>query len=84
MAISDDAAARRIVTTAHALNPAAHIVVRTRHVAEVEPLYRAGANEVIPEEFETSIEIFTRVLMEYLVPHEEIERFIAEATSGRL
>ena len=78
VAISDDAAARRIVTTAHALNPAAHIVVRTRHVAEVEPLYRAGANEVIPEEFETSIEIFTRVLMEYLVPHEEIERFIAE------
>ena len=78
VAISDDAAARRIVTTAHALNPAAHIVVRTRHVAEVEPLYRAGANEVIPEEFETSIEIFTRVLMEYLVPHEEIECFIAE------
>ncbi len=78
VAISDDAASRRIVTAAHALNPAAHIVVRTRHVAEVEPLYRAGANEVIPEEFETSIEIFTRVLMEYLVPHEEIEQFIAE------
>ena len=78
VAISDDAAARRIVAAAHALNPAAHIVVRTRHVAEVEPLYRAGANEVIPEEFETSVEIFTRVLMEYLVPHDEIERFIAE------
>ena len=78
VAISDDPAARRIVTTVHALNPAAHIVVRTRHVAEVEPLYRAGANEVIPEEFETSVEIFTRVLMEYLIPHDEIERFIAE------
>ena len=79
VAISDDAAARRIVATAHALNPATHIVVRTRHVAEVEPLYQVGANEVIPEEFETSIEIFTRVLMEYLLPHDEIERFIAEA-----
>ena len=79
VAISDDAASRRIVTTAHTLNTAAHIVVRTRHVSEVEPLYSAGANEVIPEEFETSIEIFTRVLMEYLVPHDEIERFIAEA-----
>ena len=78
VAISDDAAARRIVATAHALNPATHIVVRTRHVAEVEPLYQVGANEVIPEEFETSIEIFTRVLMEYLLPHDEIERFIAE------
>ena len=45
-------------STAHALNPAAHIVVRTRHVAEVEPLYHVGANEVIPEEFETSVENF--------------------------
>ena len=76
--ISDDAASRRIVATAHALNPTAHIIARTRHLAEVEPLYRVGANEVIPEEFETSIEIFTRVLMEYLIPHDQIEQFIAE------
>lgn len=78
VAISDDASSRRIVGVARALNPAAHIVVRTRHLAEVEPLYDVGANEVIPEEFETSVEIFTRVLMEYLVPHDQIERFIAD------
>ena len=76
--ISDDAASRRIVAAAHALNPTAHIIARTRHLAEVEPLYRVGANEVIPEEFETSVEIFTRVLMEYLIPHDQIEQFIAE------
>ena len=76
--ISDDAASRRIVATAHALNPTAHIIARTRHLAEVEPLFRVGANEVIPEEFETSVEIFTRVLMEYLIPHDQIEQFIAE------
>ena len=76
--ISDDAASRRIVAAAHALNPTAHIIARTRHLAEVEPLYHVGANEVIPEEFETSVEIFTRVLMEYLIPHDQIEQFIAE------
>ena len=76
--ISDDAASRRIVAAAHVLNPTAHIIARTRHLAEVEPLYRVGANEVIPEEFETSVEIFTRVLMEYLIPHDQIEQFIAE------
>ena len=76
--ISDDAASRRIVATAHALNPTAHIIARTRHLSEVEPLYRVGANEVIPEEFETSVEIFTRVLMEYLIPHDQVEQFIAE------
>ncbi len=78
IAISDDAASRRIVAAAHALNPTAHIIVRTRHLVEVEPLYRVGAHQVIPEEFETSVEIFTRVLMEYLIPHDRIEQFIAE------
>jgi CPA2 family monovalent cation:H+ antiporter-2 len=37
-----------------------------------------GADEVIPEEFETSIEIFTRVLNKYLVPRGEIEDFTHE------
>ena len=76
--ISDDAASRRIVAAAHALNPTAHIIVRTRHLVEVEPLYRVGAHQVVPEEFETSVEIFTRVLMEYLIPHDQIEKFVAE------
>ncbi len=80
--ISDAAASRRIVATAHALNPTAHIIARTRYFAEVEPLYRVGANEVIPEEFETSVEIFTRVLMEYLIPHDQIQQFVAEVRAN--
>ena len=44
----------------------------------MKPLYDMGADEVIPEEFETSVEIFTRVLTKYLIPKEEIERFIIE------
>ncbi len=46
--------------------------MRTRYVAEIERLYRLGANEVIPEEFETSVEIFARVLHEYHVPRNVI------------
>jgi CPA2 family monovalent cation:H+ antiporter-2 len=34
-----------------------------------------GADEVIPEEFETSIEIFSRVLRKYLIPQDEIQAF---------
>jgi CPA2 family monovalent cation:H+ antiporter-2 len=34
----------------------------------VDELYRIGADQVIPEEFETSVEIFSRVLHEYHVP----------------
>jgi CPA2 family monovalent cation:H+ antiporter-2 len=48
----------------------------------MESLYTLGANQVIPEEFETSIEIFSRVLARYLVPRNEIERLITEARSG--
>jgi len=40
-----------------------------------------GADEVIPEDFETSMEIFARVLKKYLVPRDEIEKYIAEMRS---
>ncbi len=67
-AISDPQSSRRGVRVARALSRDAFIIVRTRYASEIEDLYRLGANEVIPEEFETSIEIFTRVLEEYHVP----------------
>jgi CPA2 family monovalent cation:H+ antiporter-2 len=37
-------------------------------VAEIDRLYRIGADQVIPEEFETSVEIYARVLEEFHVP----------------
>lgn len=40
-----------------------------------------GADEVIPEEFETSIEIFSRVLDQYNLSKEEIDDFIMEIRS---
>lgn len=76
--ISDPAATRRVTEVGRRLNPGACIIVRTRFIKEVEPLYKLGASEVIPEEFETSVEIFARVLNKYLVPRDEIDKFIAE------
>jgi CPA2 family monovalent cation:H+ antiporter-2 len=78
VAISDPASTRRIVQVARKENPRLYIIVRTRYAAEVEDLLKLGANEVIPEEFETSIEIFAKVLHHYQVPKnlliEQIER----------
>ena len=68
VAVSDPVATARIVDEARREKPALSIIVRTRYVAEIERLSRLGANEVIPEEFETSIEIFSRVLQEYHLP----------------
>jgi CPA2 family monovalent cation:H+ antiporter-2 len=77
VAISDAAATRRVVELARRLHPGVYIIARTRYSQEVGPLAALGANEVIPEEFETSIEIFARVLQRYLVPREDIEHQIA-------
>ena len=40
----------------------------------MEEFKAAGADEVIPEEFETSIEIFCRVLKDYRIPNNIIEQ----------
>ncbi|MFW5701460.1 MAG: NAD-binding protein, partial [Bacteroidota bacterium] len=77
VAISDPTAERAITGLARSLNPHAYIIVRTRYVGETGPLTKLGADEVIPEEYETSIEIFALVLSKYLVPAAEIEQFIS-------
>jgi CPA2 family monovalent cation:H+ antiporter-2 len=58
------------------MNPGLFIIVRTRYLQEMNPLKELGADEVIPEEYETSMEIFARVLERYDVPREKIEQFI--------
>ncbi len=68
VAISDPFAARRAVQIARGLNPDLHIIVRTRYLREMEDLHQLGADEVVPEEFETSIEIFALVLQTYKMP----------------
>jgi len=79
--ISDAAATSRITDIARRLNPKLYIVVRTRFIQEIGPLTETGANEVVSEEFETSVEIFSRILSRYLLPEEEIHRFVEDIRS---
>jgi CPA2 family monovalent cation:H+ antiporter-2 len=76
--ISDPVGSRKITAAARNANSKAFIIVRTRFITEMQHLYNLGADQVIPEEFETSIEIFSRVLAKYLIPRNEIERLISE------
>jgi CPA2 family monovalent cation:H+ antiporter-2 len=62
IAVSDPISTRYTVRTVRELNPTVYIVARTRYVAEIEPLYAVGATDVIPEEFETFIEIAGRLM----------------------
>ena len=82
VAINDATATRRITEVVRQLNPAINLLVRTRYVKEIEPLKKLGADEVIPEEFETSVEIFSRVLTKYLIPKDEIEKIVADVRAN--
>src|SRR5215467_2106272 len=74
VAISDPFITRRAVQVAKGLNPKVHIVVRTRYLRELEELHQLGADDVVPEEFETSIEIFALVLRTYNLPPDFVMR----------
>ncbi|GJL77783.1 MAG: sodium/hydrogen exchanger family/TrkA domain protein [Nitrospinaceae bacterium] len=71
---SDPMAAVQAVRLARQMNPDIYILVRVRYAAQVDELNAAGADQVIPEEFETSIEIFSRVLREYHISNNVIEQ----------
>jgi len=77
-AIAAPAEERRGVAVARHLSKSVRIVVRTRYVSEIEELRRLGADEVIPEELETSVEIFARVLRRYGVEVNRIRRLVDE------
>jgi CPA2 family monovalent cation:H+ antiporter-2 len=68
IAISDPASSRRALKLAKELNPNIRVIVRTRFMRETDDLIKIGAHIVIPEEFETSIQIFRKVLEQYHVP----------------
>jgi CPA2 family monovalent cation:H+ antiporter-2 len=69
--------AMSIVEKVRNLNKHAYILVRSKYVDDIEELYRIGADQVIPEEFETAIEIFERILKKMLVPQHDINVALA-------
>ncbi|MGB9902953.1 cation:proton antiporter [Methanothrix sp.] len=82
IAISDPVATRQIVEMARRLNEDVFIIARTRYVQEVEALHRLGADEVVPEEYETSVKIFAKVLERYQLTRDDIERIVEDMRAG--
>jgi len=77
ISVGDLITSMAIIEKVRRLNKHAFILVRTKHVEDIEELYKLGANQVIPEEFETAIDLFERVLSNYLLPQSEIDTTIA-------
>jgi CPA2 family monovalent cation:H+ antiporter-2 len=69
IAISDRFLTKCALSIAKSLNPNIHVIVRTKYVTDIEELQKLGADDIIPEEFETSIQIFSRVLKMFHIPN---------------
>lgn len=72
VAVNDHRAARRIVRIARHENPSLQLLVRARFLSDVDALRSSGADVVVPEELETSIQMFSHVLRAYRVGQDEI------------
>lgn len=81
IAISDAQATLRAVQAAKGLSPSTRVMVRTQHVGEIEAIRQLGAEEVIPQDFVASVEIFSRVLRAYNVPKHNIAGLIERIRS---
>src|ERR1035437_6045943 len=67
-AISDHPSTKTALKIAKSNNHSIKAIVRTRYINEIDELILLGADEIIPEEFETSLQIFTKVLEKYNLP----------------
>jgi len=65
LAINDPAALVRTISIARQSNPDLYILARTRYVAELEYLCQIGADEVIPDEFEASLQLGANLMRRF-------------------
>jgi CPA2 family monovalent cation:H+ antiporter-2 len=77
LAINDAEATRATATAVRSMAPDLRIVARANYLGEVEPLLRAGVNEVVAQEMETAVELMARTLRHFLVPDDEISQRVA-------
>ncbi len=71
--INDPVAAIRIAKVVRQLNENTYILARTRYLQEAELHYQLGVNEVVADEFGSSLEVAFRVLQSCNVPADIIQ-----------
>jgi CPA2 family monovalent cation:H+ antiporter-2 len=72
--VNDEDAGYRITRVARYENPTLQLIVRTRFLSALDRFRAAGADVVVPEEIEASVQIFAHVLQAYRVDPTEIEK----------
>lgn len=70
--INDPQAAMRVADTLRRVAPQVPVLMRTRYLAEREPLLRIGAHDVVAEEVESAVEVIARMLRRLETPRNVI------------
>jgi CPA2 family monovalent cation:H+ antiporter-2 len=73
ISVGETITALGIIEKVRKMNKHAFIIVRSKYVSNIQDYYRMGADQVIPEEFETAIDLFELVLKKLLLPKDEID-----------
>ena len=61
-----------------------YILVRATHLSNIEQLYKLGADQVLPEKLEIAIDLLNRILIQRLIPQNEVNRLITRIRSTNL
>jgi CPA2 family monovalent cation:H+ antiporter-2 len=79
----DTPAALKILHHAHAINPALPVIVRTLNDADMDRLQAAGAAEVVPDSFESSLMLASHALVLMGVPLARVVHRVREVRNSR-
>jgi CPA2 family monovalent cation:H+ antiporter-2 len=72
VSVGEVIAASAIIENIKRMNPNAYIIARAKYIDDMELLYKLGASHVVPEKFETAIEMYKSILHKRLLPQRDI------------
>ncbi len=75
IAIDDHDDTKEILRSIRTICRTSFVLARSNGIPETDELLAIGADDVIPADFETSIEMSHRVMQKFLIPADDIERF---------
>jgi monovalent cation:H+ antiporter-2, CPA2 family len=74
-------ASMTITEKVRSINKHATILVRAKDIDDIEQLFKLGADQIFPENFEIAIDVFGRILNQRLMPKKEINNLLAKIRS---
>jgi CPA2 family monovalent cation:H+ antiporter-2 len=73
-----------IIQKVRNINNGAYILVRSPLMQHVGELYKAGADQVLPEKLEIALDLLNRILVKRIIPQKDINRILTDIRISNL